>query len=144
MKVEQALTLSIVWNLQESDDMTIAIIGATPRRSKYANKAVRAFVEHGDIVVPIHPAAEEVEGLKAYRSVLDVPGEIDVASFYVSPAVGLNIIDECAKKGIKQILLNPGAESAEIVNRAVDLGINVKQTCSIVMIGRSPYEFSES
>jgi acyl-CoA synthetase (NDP forming) len=124
--------------------MTIAIIGATPRRSKFANKAVRAFKERGDTVIPIHPASAEVEGLTAYTSVLDVPAPIDVASFYVQPSVGLKIIEECAAKAIPKVLLNPGAESPELLQRAAELGVEAICTCSIVMIGRSPSEFSES
>lgn len=123
--------------------MTIAIIGATSRRDKFANKAVRAFMQHGDTVVPIHPAQTEVEGLRAYPSVLDVPENIDVASFYVPANVGLRVLDECAQKGIKKIILNPGAESRELLQRARELNIEAISTCSIRMIGRAPSEFSD-
>ena len=123
--------------------MTIAIIGATSRRDKFANKAVRAFLEHGDIVIPIHPAQIEVEGLRVYASVLDVPENIDIASFYVPSNIGVRVLDECARKGIKRIILNPGAESSELLQRARELNIEAISTCSIRMIGRAPGEFSE-
>ena len=120
---------------------SIAIIGASSRRSKYGNKALRAYLQRGDTVYPIHPAHDEVEGIKAYRSVLDVPGEIDVATFYVPPQVGLGVLEECAQKGIQRVLLNPGAESDEIVRRAAELGIETTVACSILLAGRSPAEF---
>jgi len=123
--------------------MTIAIIGATSRRDKFANKAVRAFLQHNDTVIPIHPAQTEVEGLRAYASVLDAPETIDVASFYVPSNVGVRVLDECAQKGIKKIILNPGAESRELLQRARELEIEAVQTCSIRMIGRAPSEFSD-
>jgi uncharacterized protein len=119
----------------------IAIIGASPRRSKFGNKALRAFQQRGDTVYPIHPARTEIEGVKAYKSVLDVPGSIDLATFYVSPAVGLRVIEEVARKGIKQVILNPGAQSEELLRRAEELGVQATVACTILSLGRSPAEF---
>lgn len=121
--------------------MKIAIIGASNRRHKFGNKAVRAFKERGDEVFPINPAQSEIEGLKTYRSVLDVPEAIEIASFYVAPEVGLQVIEEVAQKGIKKVLLNPGAESDELLQRCDELGIKATVACSIILAGRSPHEF---
>ena len=66
----------------------VAVIGASTDRAKFGNKAVRAFLNHGDQVVPINPKEDEIEGLPAYPSVRDVPGEIDLAVLCVrSPLV---------------------------------------------------------
>ncbi len=89
----------------------VAVIGASSDRSKFGNKAVRAFARQGYTVVPIHPKEESVEGFKAYKSVLDVPGPIDMASMYLAPAIGLTVIDDIAKKGIAEVWLNPGADT---------------------------------
>ena len=120
--------------------MRIAIIGASPQREKYANKAVRAFVLRGDEVVPIHPAHAEIEGLKTYADVTQVPGEIDVASFYVAPEIGLRVLAQCDEKDIREIILNPGAQSDELLQRARELGIETKVACSILLAGFSPRE----
>jgi predicted CoA-binding protein len=117
---------------------TVAIIGASSDRTKFGNKAVRAFVHQGHTVVPINRKEAEVEGLKAYPSVLDAPDGIDMASFYVAPAVGLKIIEEVARKGIREVWLNPGAGSPELVERARALGIEPVVACSILGIGESP------
>ena len=118
----------------------IAIIGASVKRSKYGNKALRAFRERGDTVYPIHPAQREIEGIPAYASILDVPGDIDLATFYVPPRVGLRVIEEVARKGVKQVILNPGAESEELLRRAEELGIQTTIACSILMAEHSPSE----
>lgn len=117
---------------------TVAVIGASPDRHKYGNKAVRAFRDRGDTVVPINPREAEIEGLKSYASVLDVPGTIDMATMYVAPAVGLRVLDEIAKKGIREVWFNPGADSPEVVERARELGLDAIVACSIVGIGKSP------
>ena len=118
----------------------VAIIGASNDRGKFGNRALRAFRDRGDTVVPINPHEDAVEGVKAYRSVLDVPGAIDMASFYVPPAVGETVIEEVARKRIPEVWLNPGAESDALIRRAEALQIRPVVACSIMAIGRNPYE----
>ena len=118
----------------------VAVIGASNHREKFGNRAVRAFSEQGYTVIPINPHEREVEGLQAYASVLDVPGPIDMASFYVPPDVGLQVIEDVAKKGVAEVWLNPGAESERLIRRAQALRIEPIIACSIVAIGQDPYE----
>jgi predicted CoA-binding protein len=118
----------------------VAVIGASSNRQKFGNRAVRAFVQQGYTVIPINPHESNVEGLKAYASVLDVPGPVDMASFYVPPDVGEQVIDEIARKGITEVWLNPGAESDALVARARTLNIQPIVACSIVAIGQNPYQ----
>jgi uncharacterized protein len=117
----------------------VAVIGASSDRRKFGNRALRAFREQGYTVIPINPNEQEVEGLKTYASVLDVPGPIDMASFYVQPEVGEQVIDEVARKGIPEVWLNPGADSDALIARARTLEIEPIVACSIVAIGENPY-----
>ncbi len=117
----------------------VAVIGASNNRSKFGNRAVRAYMQQGYTVVPINPYETEVEGLATYASVLDVPGPIDMASLYVQPEVGEQVIGEIARKGIAEVWLNPGAESDALIARARALDIQPIVACSIVAIGRNPY-----
>ena len=118
----------------------VAVIGASNNRRKFGNRAVRAFTRQGYTVFPIHPHEREVEGLKAYGSVLDVPGPIDMASFYVPPSIGEQVIEEVARKVIAEVWLNPGAESDALVARARALSIQPIVACSIIAIGQDPYD----
>ncbi len=117
---------------------TIAIIGASTNREKYSNRAVRAYRAEGYTVYPVNPNAEEIEGLKAYPSVLDVPGDIELASVYLPPKWGLRVADDIIAKGIPEVLLNPGAESPELVAKLEDAGVTVVQACSIIAVGGDP------
>src|ERR1700687_711964 len=103
---------------------TGAVIGASSNRDKFGNKALRAFERQGYIVIPIHPSETEVEGHKAYASVLDVPHPVDIATVYVPPRAGVTVMDQLARKGVSEVWLNPGADSAEVVARARELGLN--------------------
>jgi predicted CoA-binding protein len=120
---------------------TVAVIGASSNRRKFGNIAVRAFREAGYRVIPITPRESEVEGLKAYASVLDYPEPIDLATVYLPPRVGETVIEQIAQKGIKEVWLNPGAESDALVAKARTLGIRPIEACSIVGIGYSPAQF---
>ena len=117
----------------------VAVIGASSNRQKFGNRAVRAYLSQGYTVIPINPHEPEIEGLKSYASVLDVPGPIDMASFYVPPEVGETLIDEMARKQIGEVWLNPGAESDALVARARALSIKPIVACSIMSIGQNPY-----
>jgi len=117
----------------------VAVIGASNDRRKFGNRAVRAYRLRGYTVVPINPHETEVEGLRAYKSVLDVPGPIEMASFYVPPEVGERVIEEIARKQIPEVWLNPGAESDVLVARARALKIQPVIACSIVALGQDPY-----
>ena len=118
----------------------VAVIGASSDKTKFGNKAVRAFANQGYTVVPIHPREEAVEGWKAYKSVLDVPGPIDMATMYLAPALGIQVIEEVAQKGIPEVWLNPGADSPELAERARALGLRTIVACSILGVGESPHE----
>jgi predicted CoA-binding protein len=121
----------------------VAIIGASRDRSKFGNKAVRAFVHRGFDVVPINPRLGEIEGLGVYASVLDVPRQIDMATVYVPPAIGALVMEELATTNIAEVWLNPGADAAEVVARAHALGLQPILDCSIVGIGESPASYRD-
>ncbi|MDH5526745.1 MAG: CoA-binding protein [Nitrospirota bacterium] len=123
---------------------SIAIIGASSNRSKFGNKAVRAWVQAGYTVYPINPKDDTIEGLKVYRSVADLPETPDYANLYVPPAVGLKLLDDIAAKGIKEVFANPGADSEAMVIRGNELGLDVMRACSIVATGKTPMDFPDS
>ena len=118
---------------------TVAVIGASSNRQKFGNRALRAFERQGYRVIPVNPNEPEVEGHKTYPSVLDIPGQVDMATVYVPVRPGLTVMDQLAKKGVAEVWLNPGADDDRVVQRARELGLKVIQACSIIAIGESPY-----
>ncbi len=117
---------------------SVAVIGASKDRSKYGNKAVRAYLLNGFKVYPVNPKEETIEGLKVYKSILEIPEEVDRATLYVPPKVGLKVIEDIAEKGVKELYFNPGSESDELVEKARKLGLNPILACSILAVGLDP------
>ena len=118
---------------------TVAVVGANSDRRKFGNKAVRAYLQAGYEVFPVHPTEPTVEGLPAYKSVTDIPrATLDRVTVYLPPAVGLKVLDEFTAKPVGDVYLNPGADAPEVVEKAKQLGLNVVAGCSIVAVGVRP------
>jgi len=117
---------------------SVAVIGASADRSKFGNKAVRAYARQGFTVWPVNPKESIVEGLPAFTSIADVPARPQLVSVYLPPAVLLKVLPAIAAKGRDELWLNPGTESPEVLAEAERLGLNVIQACSIVGVGVSP------
>ncbi|MFC2174992.1 CoA-binding protein [archaeon] len=118
--------------------MNIAVIGASNDKEKWGNKAVRAYATMGWTVFPINPHDREVEGLEAYKSVLKVPYKIDRVSLYTPAEVSLKLVNQIRKVGAKEVFINPGAESDELIEALKKAGIKPLLQCSIIAIGVDP------
>jgi hypothetical protein len=63
-----------------------------------------------------------------------------MASIYLPPALGEKVLDDLAAKGVREVWLNPGADSPALVEKARALGLNAIVACSIRGIGEDPSE----
>ena len=126
------------------DSLSVAVIGASQDRRKYGNKAVRAYVQSDYTVFPINPREATIEGLKTYPSLKDLPGNVDFVSLYVPPAIGLKLLPDIAAKNPRELWLNPGSESDDLIEAAADLHLRPIVACSIVALGMSPEEFPDA
>jgi uncharacterized protein len=120
---------------------TVAVIGASPNRRKFGNKALRAYRDAGYRAIPITPHHHEVEGERAYATVLAYPEQVDLATIYVPPHIGEQVIGTLAEKGVLEVWFNPGSDSPALIARARTLGLRPIQACSILAVGMSPSQF---
>jgi uncharacterized protein len=111
---------------------SIAVIGASNDRTKYGNRAVRAYQAQGWTVYPVNPKEPVIEGIPAFKTITDVPQPIDRASLYVPPLVGIQLLDAISAHRVKELWVNPGSESPELLARAEQLGLQTVEACSIV------------
>lgn len=115
------------------------IVGASSNPRKYGNKAVRAYRRAGHEVIPVNPNEDMVEGLATYADVREVPPPVDRVTFYIPAAIGFGVLRSLGQRGdIREVWLNPGAESPELIAEARRLGITPILACSIVDIGEIP------
>jgi predicted CoA-binding protein len=111
---------------------TVAIIGASADPTRFSHQAIQAHRRAGYTVFPVHPRLSTIDGLKVHASVRDIPVPLDRVSLYVPAAVGLTLLEDIAARGCRELWVNPGAESPELLERARQLGLNPICGCSLM------------
>ncbi|MFX0105113.1 MAG: acetate--CoA ligase family protein [Candidatus Hodarchaeota archaeon] len=86
---------------------SIAVIGASDTKGKVGNTVLNNIINSGykGEIFPINPRADKVCGLPSYRSVLDVPDDIDIAIFVIPGKFVNKAAEECGKKGVKGLII---------------------------------------
>ncbi len=102
-----------------------AVVGASTDPAKYGNRVLRAYIEQGREVYPVNPGAREVEGLQAYPDLESVPATVRGISVITPPAVTERVVEAAARKGVRFVWMQPGAESDAAIERARALGLEV-------------------
>lgn len=96
---------------------SIAVIGASGNFNSISGKPIPFLRKHGyeGKVYPINPKYDELKGYKCYKSILDVPGPVDLAMLAVNYQLVLPMLEKCAEKGVKfaTIFASGFAESGE-------------------------------
>jgi len=114
-----------------------AVVGASVDRSKYGNKVLRCYQQHGKEVYPINARAAEVEGVKAYPTLAALPVPVKAISVITPPAITEQVVREAAAAGVAHIWMQPGAESQAAIRTAESLGMSVIAggPCVLVVMG---------
>jgi acetyl coenzyme A synthetase (ADP forming)-like protein len=86
---------------------SIAVIGASRRRGTIPGEVFHNLIQTGfeGPVFPVNPKAEVVQSVQAYPTVLDIPGEVDLAVVAVPAAAVAGVAQQCGEKGVKALLV---------------------------------------
>jgi len=113
---------------------TIAVIGLSPNPQKDSHQVALYLQNQGFKIVPIYPKEEEILGEKVYRSLTEVPFEIDMVNIFRKPAVLGLICDACIDRGdVKVFWAQKGIVNNDAAQKAQEAGMKVVQNmCSMV------------
>ena len=121
----------------------VAVIGASPENGKIGNSVMKNLINGGyqGAIYPIHPSATEILGKKAYKSVRDVPGEIDVAVFAIPAKFVAQALTEVGEKQIPGAVLIPSgfAETGNVTGQEELVAIGRKY--GVRLMGPNIYGF---
>ena len=88
-----------------------AVVGATDNPEKYGSQIVKNLKGRGYEVYPVNPRLDELEGMKCYHALADIPVKVDVVDFVVPPLATEAILEQCRELGLDRMWLQPGSES---------------------------------
>ncbi|MCP4761040.1 MAG: CoA-binding protein [archaeon] len=85
----------------------IAVVGASSKKGKVGNTVLNNIIKSGfsGKIYPINPKADKILGIKAYKSVLDVPDPIELAIFVIPSKFVNSTAEDCGKKKIKGLIV---------------------------------------
>jgi predicted CoA-binding protein len=119
------------------DAKAFGVVGASAKTYKYGNKVLRCYQQNRRAVVPVNPHEKMIEGLDCVSSVLELPGQVSSISIITPPQITERVVDQAITRGIRNIWMQPGAESELAIETCERAGINViaDGSCLLVVLG---------
>jgi len=113
---------------------TIAVLGLSPDPSKPSHRVAKYLQEAGYKIIPVYPKEETILGEKVYRSLKEIPFEIDMVDIFRKPAAFDAIADACIERGdVKVFWGQVGLVNNAAAQKAKDAGMKVVQNlCAMV------------
>lgn len=106
------------------------VIGDVTNTSKYAYKILEKFKRKNYVVAGVHPKGGE----NVFKTLTEVPYKIDAIDLCVNSKLGLEMLKEANLLGIKNILIQPGAESKEIMDYCREVSMNAIEDCALIQL----------
>jgi predicted CoA-binding protein len=111
-----------------SECKKIAIIGCSPNPSKDSHKVAKYLKEHGYTIYPVYPKEDEILGEKVYRSLSEIPYQVDMVDIFRKPSVILEVVKEAIQRGnVKCVWSQLGLVNNEAMQLAKDAGLKTVQ-----------------
>ena len=122
-----------VLSILSAPNTVIAVVGATDNQRKFGYAIYRDLKRKGYKAYAVNPNRTSVDGDPAYPDLARLPGKPDLVNFVVPPEVTLSVLKQCLDLGLKNVWLQPGAESPEVLEFLSAHGFNyLVNTCIMV------------
>lgn len=110
-----------------------AVVGDVLNSSKYAYKIKNRLIDTGYKVFLVNPREKSEE---VFLDLKEIKEEVDVIDLCINPHVGMKIMEEAYILGINKVLIQPGAESEEILSFCNEKGIDYVTSCALVELSQ--------
>lgn len=122
--------------LLNEPETTVAVVGATDNVTKYGSVIYRDLKRKGYAVFPVNPNRTEVDGDEAYPSLDKLPESPTIVNIVVPPSVTIRVLKKSLELGLKNVWLQPGAESPESLAFLQEHGFNYLANACIMVESR--------
>jgi uncharacterized protein len=102
----------------------IAMVGVSRNPKKFGYTAFKELKEKGMNILPVNPAADEIQGTRAYRSIKTLPSEVKGVIILTKKEETLSVVKDAKEKGIKQIWIQQMADSKEALDELKGTDVN--------------------
>ena len=120
----------------------VVVLGASPKKERYSNKAVRMLVEQGYRVLPVHPLNAEIEGLPTVHSLQEIQEPVHTLTLYVGPGRSEKLAEEIIALRPQRVIFNPGTESETLKTMLSRENIFFEEACTLVLLRTGQFERS--
>lgn len=114
--------------------MRVAILGASKNQDRYSYMAFKMLQEYGHTVVPVTPKFSELEGVKTYATLKDIPDAVDTLTMYVGPEISSKLKEDILELKPRRVIFNPGSENTDLEKDLNQAGIEVEEACTLVLL----------
>lgn len=118
--------------------MTTLVLCASINPSRYSFKAIQLLSKHGHKVIAVGRDMGEINGV-IILSAIPQNIEVDTVTLYVNPAHQAMYYNELIALKPRRIIFNPGTENDELMQLALDNGIEVEVACTLVLLNTGQY-----
>ncbi len=107
---------------------SVALVGASASKGKIGNSILDSLVNHDykGRVYPVNPKADKIFGIKCYESVAAIPGKVDLVVVSVDLSITPPVLEDCAKKGIHNVVIVSGG-GKELGGQRADYEAEIKR-----------------
>jgi uncharacterized protein len=119
----------------------IAVVGFSRRGSKFGNYVYNELQKKGYEVYAVHSTEQIISGVKCYSSLSSLKDRVDGVFVCVPPESALEVLKESAENNLKNVWLQQGAESEEVLNIAKDLNLNLVSKKCLLMYAQPVRSF---
>lgn len=102
----------------------LAIVGASRKKGKFGNMALKELRAKGYHVFPVHPEAEKIEGEQCYPNLASLPEPVGAVLVVVPPAQTEQVVRDAAAAGIQRVWMQQGAESPAAIQFCKEQGLS--------------------
>jgi predicted CoA-binding protein len=123
-----------ILQVQKEADTTVAVLGASRKKERYSDMAVRMLAEHNHRVIPVHPIHQEIEGIPAAAGLHDIAEKVHTLTLYAGSRRLTDLTDRIIRLNPRRVIFNPGTENPDVQKALDRAGIPWIEACTPVLL----------